>query len=261
MLKLDDVSKVFRKRGESLRALDHVSIEFDKGFHALIGPNGGGKSTLMGVATTLVTPTEGRVVYNGSVLNRRTRDKYRRTVGYVPQHISFIKSMSVMDTLVYVAWTSGISRSAARQRGRDLLVDFGLQEKENAKTGSLSGGQLRRLGLVAAMINTPSIVFLDEPTVGLDPEARVQVRQIIGQIAQDSTVIMSTHLVEDIRFLPGALHVLSSGKLAYSGTWKDLSARVPQVSEAAGSSFEMAYGEIVRGIKSPGQEGLGHGVA
>lgn len=249
MLELSNIVKTYRRRGSTLNAVDGVSISFTPGFHALIGPNGGGKSTLMGIATTLVSPTKGEVCYNGQPIDRSTRDQYRCTIGYVPQHISFIRSMTAMETLTYVGWTTGLSRAESRSRGMELLSRFGLAEKAQTKTRALSGGQLRRLGIATAMINNPEIVFLDEPTVGLDPEARVQVRRLIGQIAQSATVIMSTHLVEDIRYLPGNLHVLAAGKLVYSGTWEDLSARVPQATDGAGSSFEMAYGDIIRGIQ------------
>lgn len=158
--------------------------------------------------------------------------------------------MTCEETLEYIGWTYSMTRSAARARGRELLEAFELTAKAGQRTRALSGGQLRRLGIAAALMNRPALVFLDEPTVGLDPEVRVEVRKVIRAVSREASVVMSTHMVEDLRFIDGTVAVLAAGSLAYVGTWDDLSSRVPDVSETEGSSFELAYRDLIAEVRA-----------
>lgn len=246
MLELKAISKDF---GRKKLALNNVNFALTPGFTALIGPNGGGKSTLMGIATTLQKPTRGEVLWNGAALRGSLLEEYRRQISYVPQRINLINSMSLIDTMDYVGWTARIAKNARLARAKDLLERFDLSHKQAQKVGSLSGGQLRRLGIATAMMNAPKILFLDEPTVGLDPEARLRTREIIASIANEATVLMSTHLVEDIQFLPGKLSILANGEIVYQGDYHDLASKVPAVTTTMGSSFEVAYGAIIEEVK------------
>ncbi|MDK8511126.1 ABC transporter ATP-binding protein [Corynebacterium bovis] len=185
-----------------------------------------------------------------STTSRSTVDEYRRSVGLVPQNVSFVPSMTCEETLEYIGWTYSMTRSAARARGRELLEAFELTAKAGQRTRALSGGQLRRLGIAAALMNRPALVFLDEPTVGLDPEVRVEVRKVIRAVSREASVVMSTHMVEDLRFIDGTVAVLAAGSLAYVGTWDDLSSRVPDVSETEGSSFELAYRDLIAEVRA-----------
>ena len=250
MLQLDSVSVTYHRLGRTTTALDNVSLDIGSGFTALIGPNGGGKSTLMGVATTLIAPRHGTLTYDGTPVTRSTVDEYRRSVGLVPQNVSFVPSMTCEDTLEYIGWTYSMTRSAARARGRELLEAFELTAKAGQRTRALSGGQLRRLGIAAALMNRPALVFLDEPTVGLDPEVRVEVRKVIRAVSREASVVMSTHMVEDLRFIDGTVAVLAAGSLAHVGTWDDLSSRVPDVAETEGSSFELAYRDLIAEVRA-----------
>lgn len=245
MIELDTITKTYRRRGSIIRALDGVSLPFDTGFTALIGPNGGGKSTLMNIAATLVRPTSGTVHWDGKPLaGKRLRD-YRTRVGYVPQHVRFPVGMTCRDALRYMGWVNGIPGPERDRRAEELAERLQFSSKLDAKTGALSGGQQQRLGIAAGIMNRPEIIFLDEPTVGLDPENRLTVRGIISELAQETSVVMSSHMLEDIRYISGRLVMISEGRLIYRGTWKDLATKIPDISSTEGSSFELAYRALV----------------
>ena len=226
----------------SRQALRDINVRLARGVTGLLGPNGAGKSTLLNVVAGIDKPATGTVrVVDGSANSALLRGK----VGYLPQRFTFATELTVRDTVAYAAWVNG-------RRGRDLdtlveksLHSVGLSEKRDQRVRSLSGGQRQRLGIATALAHEPAILILDEPTVGLDPQQRLRVREVIKGIGATTPVVLSTHLVEDITYLCRDVVILVSGRLAYQGTVVDMATRLlyqtGTVDESLGSDVERAY--------------------
>ena len=152
----------------------------------------------------------------------KTRDAYRQRIGYVPQDVRFISTMSCSDALAYAGWVAGLSRSEYRARIPEVLAEVGLPEVANARVGSLSGGQNRRIGIAAALMHRPDVIYFDEPTAGLDPQARFEVRNLIRSVGERATVVISTHLTDDVDSLADHVIALHTGRVAFEGSWQQL---------------------------------------
>lgn len=202
----------------SFRALDKINLTFEEGMHGLLGPNGAGKTTFIRILSTLLPKTSGEVCYDGiSVEDKR---EIRKIIGYLPQEFSFYPGFTVYETLDYFASLSNIKLS--KKEILDRLEMVNLQELWKVKTKTLSGGMKRRLGIAVAMVGEPEVLIVDEPTAGLDPEERIRVRNMLSQLGKTKTVLLSTHIVEDIALSCKSLSVLNKGKLVYNGTVKDV---------------------------------------
>jgi len=190
------VKNVTKKYG-NFTALENIDLEFGNGVYALLAPNGAGKTTLIKMLATLLFPTEGEILYNGTDIIRLD-EKYRDIIGFLPQQFGYYKNYSPRQYLRYLAALKGLERSAAEKRIGELLKLVGLEDNADKKMKKFSGGMLQRVGIAQAVLNDPKILILDEPTAGLDPKERVRFRNIISSLAQDRTVILSTHIVSDI---------------------------------------------------------------
>lgn len=233
------------RKNEPLRGL---SWSVGPGITGLIGPNGGGKTTLIKVISTLITPTEGDVFIDGrSVSHADVRKDIRRRMGLLPQEPQFVPSMASGATLEYIAWAHGIPRSLRPKKVADALSSVGLSRFTDAPVSTLSGGQRRRLAIAATVVHDPELVILDEPTVGLDPGARLDVRAMLRDIGAERTVLLSTHLVEDVRYLCDRVGILADGRIVFSGEYRELEKLVPERSQHStlGSTFELAYRELM----------------
>jgi len=193
MLIVDNVTKKFG----SFTALEDVSLEFSNGVYGLLAPNGAGKTTLIKMLTTLIFPTRGQILYDGVEITKLD-EKYRDILGYLPQDFGYYRSYSPMQFLIYIAALKGIDGKAAREKAEKLLALVALSDVKNKKMRKFSGGMIQRVGIAQAMLNDPKILILDEPTAGLDPKERVRFRNLIASLAQNRTVILSTHIVSDI---------------------------------------------------------------
>ncbi|PZG01502.1 ABC transporter ATP-binding protein [Micromonospora deserti] len=187
-------------RGRSARtALDSVDLDLNTGVHGLLGPNGAGKTTLMRVLATILSATSGEVRLLGrDVRHERDRRQIRRQLGYLPQAFGSYPRFTVREFVGYFAWLKEVpSRRAAAAVDR-AIERVGLADRADTRMKSLSGGMLRRAGLAQALVNDPDVLLLDEPTVGLDPEQRISFRRLLREVGADTTVLISTHIVDDV---------------------------------------------------------------
>ena len=209
-------------------ALDALDLAVNEGeFFGMLGPNGAGKTTTIGILTTRVRPTAGEAIVAGKdVVSDPTA--VRRRIGVVPQRPNPDRALSVLENLIFHAAYFGISRAEAVRRGNELLERLGIAEKKSGKVDQLSGGQQQRLMIARALTHDPRVLFLDEPTVGLDPQARLALWDILRDLhKQGRTIIMTTHYMEEADQLCDRLAIIDQGKLLALDTPSNLKAKAP----------------------------------
>ena len=201
------------------KALNDINLTIREGMFGLLGPNGAGKSTLMRILVTLMNPSKGEVFINGKEI-RSHRREIRKTVGYLPQDFRFFTKLRTWEFLDYSARLAGMSERKERlKRVDEMLSDVGLIEFRNRMANKLSGGMKRRLGIAQALIAYPSIIIVDEPTTGLDPEERIRFRNLLSDLSRsDIIIILSTHIVGDISSTCNHMALLNQGTIIYDGS-------------------------------------------
>jgi len=201
------------------KALDDINLTITNGMFGLLGPNGAGKSTLMRILVTLMQPTSGQVLVDGKEISIH-RKEIRQMVGYLPQDFRFFAQLKSWEFLDYAARLAGInSRRERLERVDEMLESVGLFEFRERMANKLSGGMKRRLGIAQALIAHPSMIIVDEPTTGLDPEERIRFRNLLSDLGQSETIIiLSTHIVGDISSTCNQMALLNEGSLIYQGT-------------------------------------------
>lgn len=211
-LSLENLSKKYNEQ----TAVNKLNFVFKHGVYGLLGVNGAGKTTLMNMICTLSEPSNGVIKINGNDIFEMG-DEYRNIIGYLPQKFGYYHDLTVNDYLMYIAALKGLENVKAFKKINELIEKVGMKEKINIKMGKLSGGMLRRVGIVQAMLNNPQILILDEPTAGLDPNERIRFRNLISEISLNKLVILSTHIVSDIEFIAENVILMSKGKFLLSG--------------------------------------------
>ncbi|MFJ4579077.1 ATP-binding cassette domain-containing protein [Streptomyces echinatus] len=205
-------------------ALDDVSLAFPAGVTGLLGPNGAGKSTLLSLLSTARTPRSGTVTLLGEQASGRAAGRLRRRIGVLPQSFGFYPRFTVLEFTEYAAWLRRVPAAQRRERAVEALRLVQMDQHADRRMGALSGGMLRRVGIAQTMVNEPSLVLLDEPTVGLDPAQRVGFRSLIRQLGDRCAVVMSTHLAEDVAHVCDRVAVLLAGTVRFTGTVAELCA-------------------------------------
>ena len=219
MLRIADLTHVYPN---GTRALDGVTLEVPRGMFGLLGPNGAGKSSLMRCIATLQIPTRGAIRFDHlDVL--ADPDALRRTLGYLPQDFGVYPRVSALDMLDHLAVLKGIAeRGARRATVEALLQQVNLWDVRKKALAGFSGGMRQRFGIAQALIGQPSLIIVDEPTAGLDPEERNRFLNLLAEIGENVVVILSTHIVEDVADLCPNMAIIANGRIVQTGAPADL---------------------------------------
>ena len=214
-IQIKNLSKIYP---DGHKALDGLSLEIEPGMFGLLGPNGAGKTTLMRIMTLLQGASSGTICFDGYDITK-DRKAIRSILGYLPQDFRFFEKLKVWEFLDYGAALAGLK--GTRRRGEavdEMLRKVGLFEVRDRWANKLSGGMKRRLGIAQAIIGSPKVIIVDEPTTGLDPEERIRFRNILSDVSdRDVIIILSTHIVGDISSTCKKLALLNRGKLRFEG--------------------------------------------
>lgn len=247
-----EVINISKKYGEQL-ALDHVSFSIPAGqVVGFLGPNGAGKSTLMKIITGYLSPTEGVALLNG--MDMRTSPVHvKKHIGYLPENNPLYPEMFVKEYLMYVAGIYKLGGSA-KKRVNDIVALTGLQTEVKKKIGALSKGYRQRVGLAQALIHDPDILILDEPTSGLDPNQIVEIRSLINQLGREKTVLLSTHIMQEVEAVCNRVIIIHKGKIVADQPEKNIS----QSKEGTGTTIRVEFNqkpdytllEKIKGVKS-----------
>ncbi|MEU5751289.1 ABC transporter ATP-binding protein [Streptomyces sp. NPDC047829] len=243
-------AKELRVRAGRHLAVDGLDLTLTSGVHGVLGPNGAGKTTLMRALSTVVKPAGGSLTLLGAQVDGRADlREVRRKLGYLPQQFGFYPRFTVREFVAYMAWLKEMPRTAIPDAVQRAIDRVGLTTKADAKMKTLSGGTLRRAGIAQAIVNGPELLLLDEPTVGLDPEQRLDFRDLLRDLGADSCVLVSTHLVEDVAAACTDVILMNEGRLLFQGTPDDLIARGGQ-GDAGDSPAERGYSALLRQHRS-----------
>jgi ABC-type multidrug transport system ATPase subunit len=223
VLAIDNLTHVY---GNGVRALDGVSLTVPRGMFGLLGPNGAGKSTLMRSVATLQTPTSGSIRFD-DIDVIKTPERLRRTLGYLPQDFGVYPRVSAYDMLDHMAVLKGIGAAGPRKETVErLLNQTNLWAVRKKALAGFSGGMRQRFGIAQALIGDPSLIIVDEPTAGLDPEERNRFLNLLAEVGENVVVILSTHIVEDVADLCPRMAVLAAGRIQAEGAPHDLVERL-----------------------------------
>ncbi len=219
MLKADSLSKTYK----DIKALSGISLEVEKGeLYGLLGPNGAGKSTCINILSSLIKPDSGEVFFDGTPLSKN-RNCCRQILGVVPQEIALYEDLSAYENLAFWGKLYGIKGKSLEKKIDELLHMMGLYDRRKHKIKTYSGGMKRRINIAAALIHDPEIVFMDEPTVGIDPQSRNLIFEVIEQLhAKGLSMIYTTHYMEEAERLCDRIGIIDEGRILSEGTLADL---------------------------------------
>ena len=215
------------------RALDDVDLHIESGTVGLLGANGAGKTTLLRIITGVLRPTSGRLTIGGHDLSTKAGlTAVKRTLGYLPQELSLYPDLTAREFLDYIGVLKGIHDKRERRRQVDERIgEVGLEGRAGERLADFSGGMRRRVGIAQALLGDPSVLIVDEPTTGLDPHERMRFRTLLAGLGGSRTVLLSTHIVDDVAQTCPEVAVLAAGRLVFHDTTPAL------VSEAAGRTY------------------------
>ena len=212
-LRITDLSKTYPN---GVRALEGVTLTIPTGMFGLLGPNGAGKSTLMRTIATLQEPDSGSITLDGlDVVGEK--DRVRRLLGYLPQEFGVYPRITAEALLRHFAVLKGIEPGRAGEVVESLLRKTNLWDVRKRKLGTFSGGMKQRFGIAQALLGSPRLIIVDEPTAGLDPGERLRFLNLLSEIGENIVVILSTHIVEDVSDLCRRMAVISHGRVLYTG--------------------------------------------
>ena len=210
-LKLQDINKSYKNK-----VLDGISFELEKGVYGLLGPNGAGKSTLIRLLCGIEEANSGDILWDGESIHKLD-ERYRNILGYVPQKIGYYPDFTAVKFMEYIAQLKGIPKEIREKEISDALSLVNLEDTGNKKIKNFSGGMKQRLGIAQAILNHPELLVLDEPTVGLDIDERMNFKQFISEYAKNKIVLFATHIVSDIEDIGNEIIMLKNGKIVKHG--------------------------------------------
>jgi ABC-2 type transport system ATP-binding protein len=214
MLTVSGLSKTY---ANGVRALDGVSLTIGNGLFGLLGPNGAGKSTLMRTIATLQEPDEGTISLDGVDVLAEPQD-LRRRLGYLPQEFGVYPAVSALALLDHIAVLKGITSTRERRDQVDAVLQLtNLYEVRKSAVSTFSGGMKQRFGIAQALLGSPRLIIVDEPTAGLDPEERNRFHNLLSELGEDAVVLLSTHIVEDVADLCPRMAILAGGRILLEG--------------------------------------------
>jgi ABC-2 type transport system ATP-binding protein len=245
-----EISDLTRRFGRT-QAVAGVTLATGPGVFGLLGPNGAGKTSLLRMLATVIPPSSGRLRLlgrNPSVYGPRR--EIRRRLGYLPQNLGHYPGFTVVEFVEYFALLKDMPAGRVPGAVATAVEQVGLGDKARAKLRTLSGGMLRRVGIAQAIVNQPELLLLDEPTAGLDPEQRVAFRALLRELGRRATVIVSTHLVEDVGAACSQVALMDQGKLVFHGTPVELTARAEGTAAAGDAPLERGYSAVLAAARS-----------
>jgi ABC-2 type transport system ATP-binding protein len=215
-------SSLFKRN--NIPALEKVSLSVEEGeIFGLLGPNGAGKTTFVKLILSIVHPTSGTATVLGYPLGRRV---LKERCGYLPENHRYPGFLNALDTLIFFGRLNGLQESILKDKASSLLEIVGLKDWARVKTKKFSKGMLQRLGLAQALINDPKILFLDEPTDGVDPVGRKEIRDLLLHLkAQGTTIFLNSHLLSEVEMICDRVAILNKGKVVRTGTIAELTAQ------------------------------------
>ena len=234
------------RRFGGARAVAGVSLEVAPGVLGLLGPNGAGKTSLLRVLATVLAPSSGSLRLLGRDPRAYgSRREIRRRLGYLPQSLGDYPGFTVVEFVEYFALLKEMPTTRVPAAVAAAVEQVGLGEHARAKLRTLSGGMLRRVGIAQAIVNEPELLLLDEPTAGLDPEQRVAFRALLRDIGQRATVIVSTHLVEDVGAACSEVALMNQGRIVFHGTPDELTVQGEQGHGVGDAPLERGYSAVL----------------
>lgn len=241
---IKNLSKTYKN---GVKALDSLSLEINNGMFGLLGPNGAGKSSLMKTLAGLQQPDTGEVIFNGEDVIKEPL-VIKRYLGFLPQDFGVYPKISAYDLLHHIAILKGLNNASSRKEQVLALLDkTNLYQQRNKEVYSFSGGMRQRFGVAQALLGNPRIIIVDEPTAGLDPEERNRFNNLLSEIGEEKIVILSTHLVEDVKNLCTNMAVMNKGRIIAQGNpadfVQDLEGKLWQkhISKAQRPVYEQQY--------------------
>lgn len=214
-IKIEELCKEYRGK----KVINMLSLDIPNGTYGLLGHNGAGKTTLLRILSTLIPKSHGKITINGTELSQVK--KIRKIVGYLPQNFDFYPGLTVLDTMKYFCALAERDKKSSDEIPL-ILEKVNLSDRINCKVKTLSGGMKRRLGMAVTMIANPEVYLIDEPTAGLDPEERIRLRKLITELSHEKTVVLSTHITEDIEETCDKLAIIHEGSITYAGGMSNL---------------------------------------
>lgn len=213
-IEIKGVSKAFGK----VQALKRVNLSVQNGMFGLLGPNGAGKTTLMRIMTTLLSPDEGEITI-GNIDITKNPYEIKKHIGYLPQDFGLYKNLNPVELLEYIAMLKGMKATpATKSEIAQILELVNLGAVKKRRIRGFSGGMRQRLGIAQALLGNPSVLIVDEPTAGLDPEERIRFRNLLIELSRNKTVLLSTHILADIESSCNDVAILKQGVIEYKGT-------------------------------------------
>jgi ABC-2 type transport system ATP-binding protein len=245
-----EMSGVLRRFGRTT-AVAGVELRLGPGVFGLLGPNGAGKTSLLRMMATVIPPTAGRLRLLGhDPTQARPRRAVRRRLGYLPQALGYYPSFTVVEFVEYFALLKEMPPAQVPRAVADAVERVGLGGQARAKLRTLSGGMLRRAGIAQAIVNRPDLLLLDEPTAGLDPEQRVEFRALLRDLGRHASVVVSTHLVEDVGAACAEVALMHAGRIVFRGTPQELVDRGEGSAAAGDAPLERGYSAVLAQARS-----------